>query len=1322
MMKNKIYSILVLFFVMAELTSASALFSYDNDKTGIDQIMPNDLTKDISINIDPFLAAEMKEKQDEKIPVLIEMKKQQKGSFDASKAKSVAIESQSALAASLGSMQAENVKQHWIVNMISAKVAAHDIDDIAARPDVKKVWLDREIKLIEPKSAMSSPDYGDGQIGAPQVWSIGYNGNGMKIAILDTGIDSTHPDLDGGKVVAENDFTDDSTTDDLNGHGTHCAGIAAGKLNSITSISGVAPGASLINAKVLNKIGTGYISWIINGIEWSMDQDADILSMSLGGWQMDGTASDPLCLAVTNAVNDGYVVVIAAVNAGPGDSTIGSPAVAYGAIAVAASDINNEIMRWSSKGPTGDGRVGIDVAAPGYNIISTSAGWETGDNTNNNYTVKSGTSMACPHVAGAAALLLEAYPDLTPKEVEGVLMNAADDVGYGIPEQGAGRLNVTAAYHALANGTLVNDPQWFVGRVHQGNYTNTFTAYNQNDSAVDVNITGSSGDAGDWITLDTANLSVLANGANTFSVTMNVTNTVPGIYSGSITVSDGRSNITIPISVNVMLMLENTTIDHITGYVDDDSGSGKFFPEGDWAYYTLDVKNGITNLNLSLNWKDPDNDLDIYLFDPNAGLIGESFTRDVPEVISVDNPSIGIWTVAIRAYELATTDESYNLTIDTTGENIGKITDITVTPLDVESFDNLTFGVNFMNTGTGSITTNGTIDVYHIGEYGRILEDELPISLKSANAGESINWIIEWTASLMTGNYEATAMLYYDDEVITEKTESFNVIDKTLPISNHPAGVEFTENTTANFTHWNLSDWHPGYYRVLRNGTQIVSETPWDDRENITVLVDTNIGTGDFNYTIQYNDSSNNYGIPDTVIITITKDIIQPYASGEIPANGSFVSNTTPLISVNITDNASGVDVSSIVMTVDGNIVDVTSTSTSTSMPGSYTVSNLTTALFTHAQIVNITVNATDNNSNPMNYNWSFNIDNVTPTINITSPLDGDSTTESSIIVRGCVNGTGSTPMVIVNGIEAPITLTNFSGTFTANIPLSPNTNIIHASVTDAAGNSNTTSIKVTRTSSQSSGGGGGGGGSSGETYANIEFKDAARVYINKDSQISFTFDEPENDILYVKYKALTNAGYISTVIEVLKDTSVFAKEAPYGTVYRNGNIWVGKSGYATGKNIEDPVVGFKVKKKWIKDNDIEDNSIKLNRYHEDTWTALFTAKTGENATYVYFESKTPGFSPFAITGYKKSIPIQTPTPAASSEEINKEQNKVLTTASPEETNKEQNEVPTTTTTPVPEVEAPPPKTISWWVSFLIVALIILVVAGVYMYLRKQQS
>jgi len=282
----------------------------------------------------------------------------------------------------------------------------------------------------------------------------------------------------------------------------------------------------------------------------------------------------------------------------------------------------------------------------------------------------------------------------------------------------------------------------------------------------------------------------------------------------------------------------------------------------------------------------------------------------------------------------------------------------------------------------------------------------------------------------------------------------------------------------------------------------------------------------------------------------------------------------------------------------------------------------------------------------------------------------------------------------------ASTTLANFSGTFTASVPISLGTNTIHANVTDAAGNTNNVSISVIRTSPPSppsnGGGGGGGGGSTGEEYENIEFKDVSRVYISADTDVSFTFNETGNDIGYIDYRALTSQGYISATIEVLKDTSALVKQAPAGIVYKNMNIWVGTYGYATEYNIENPVIGFKVQRSWIQDNHIDADSIKLNRYSEDVWTALPTTRIDEDATYLYFESQTPGFSPFAITGQKKILV----SPA------------VAETEAP---------TPTDAVTTPTEVETPLEPT-PWW-SYLLFGVVALVtIAGAYMYMRKRQG
>ncbi|MBA5942617.1 MAG: S8 family serine peptidase, partial [Methanophagales archaeon] len=457
--------------------------------------------QDLNPKIDPLIEQEMKIRPDEKIPIIIVLKDQHLKDiperFDVKEAKSLARSSQKSLASSIKQMQAVEMRQHWIINAISVKVPAEEIDEIAARQDVEKVWLDAEIKLIEPvvTPLTDQADYGDENINAHLLWDMGFNGTGINISILDTGIDTTHPDLDEGKVIFEKDFTGEGTTDDLRGHGTHVAGIAAGRYNEAVEVRGVAPNASLLNARVLGQGGYGLTSWIISGIEWSIEQEADILCMSLGMWQKDGTGRDPLSLAVTNAVEEwGVIVVVSAGNRGPGEGTIGSPAVAYGAIAVAASDSEDRIADFSSRGPTRDGRVGIDIAAPGQNIIAPNADWEN----QADHIHYCGTSMSAPHAAGAVALLLDAFygDDLRPEDVERALKNSAFDIDYDILEQGAGRLDVLEAYYNLKEGISV-DHEWSAGTHLSGTHiSKTFTIENKCVNATNVSITKSTGDAG----------------------------------------------------------------------------------------------------------------------------------------------------------------------------------------------------------------------------------------------------------------------------------------------------------------------------------------------------------------------------------------------------------------------------------------------------------------------------------------------------------------------------------------------------------------------------------------------------------------------------------------------------------------------------------------------------------------------------------------------------------------------------------------------------------------------------------------------------------
>jgi subtilisin family serine protease len=296
-------------------------------------------------------------------------------------------------------------------------------------------------------------------IKAKNVWNVGYKGAGEVIAIIDTGIDASHQDLDQGKVIGWKDFVNGRTTPyDDHGHGTHCASTAAGTGEaSGGKYTGVAPEASLVGVKVLDSSGSGTESNVIAGIQWCVDNKAtygiDVISMSLGiDRDCDGTCS--VCQAADNAWDAGIFMAIAAGNSGSARMSIGCPGNAKKVVTVGAiDDSSGSIASWSSRGPTLDTRLKPDVCAPGVSITAAKA------NSGNQYTTMSGTSMATPHVAGAAALLIDAKGgSVAPYLVKGALISTAVDKGTTGPDidYGWGIIDVYAAYQWIINPPAVS--------------------------------------------------------------------------------------------------------------------------------------------------------------------------------------------------------------------------------------------------------------------------------------------------------------------------------------------------------------------------------------------------------------------------------------------------------------------------------------------------------------------------------------------------------------------------------------------------------------------------------------------------------------------------------------------------------------------------------------------------------------------------------------------------------------------------------------------------------------------------------------------------
>lgn len=301
--------------------------------------------------------------------------------------------------------------------ILIANLTDSEIEALKNNKDVATVEEDGEMHALEtslrlegaPEVLAETIPVGVNQIKAPAGWGAS-QGLAIKVFILDTGIDSDHPDLVANLHEGKSFVPTESTTEDYHGHGTHCAGTVAAAINGF-GVVGVAPYAYLHPVKVLSSTGSGNWSWLIAGIDWVMAKKGPrIASMSLGG--VAPAAVKTIC---DSAYADGILLVAAAGNSGPGDNTVGDPARFDSVIAVSAIDSADVIAAFSSRGPQ------VEITAPGVNVLSTTRG--------GGYGGMSGTSMACPHVAGAAAMGWGSHRTVNNKQVRKLLQMTAFNLG-----------------------------------------------------------------------------------------------------------------------------------------------------------------------------------------------------------------------------------------------------------------------------------------------------------------------------------------------------------------------------------------------------------------------------------------------------------------------------------------------------------------------------------------------------------------------------------------------------------------------------------------------------------------------------------------------------------------------------------------------------------------------------------------------------------------------------------------------------------------------------------------------------------------------------
>jgi len=355
-----------------------------------------------------------------------------------------------------------NIKRLWLINSMAFTAKAAAIDKLRDRVEIAGVGLDYTIHLPETLYTSGSPaEWNINIIDAPELWNLGFTGEGIVVASMDTGVDLDHPDVNSQWRGGENSWYDPhgehNSPYDNDGHGTQTMGIMVGGDAGSTAI-GVAPDANWIAVKIFDDSGDAQFSDIHLGFQWLLDPDGDpntgdSPNIVNNSWEIQGHVDE--CVLefhddVTTLRTVGIAVIFAAGNEGPASSTSVSPANYDNSFAVGSINSSNSVTLSSSRGPSPcSAELFPTVVAPGANIKTSDLTF--GGVFPNSYAYVSGTSFAAPHVSGGMALLMEAFPTLSPVEVEDALILSAEDLGpVGADyDYGYGLINLTAAYEQL---------------------------------------------------------------------------------------------------------------------------------------------------------------------------------------------------------------------------------------------------------------------------------------------------------------------------------------------------------------------------------------------------------------------------------------------------------------------------------------------------------------------------------------------------------------------------------------------------------------------------------------------------------------------------------------------------------------------------------------------------------------------------------------------------------------------------------------------------------------------------------------------------------
>ena len=642
---------------------------------------------------------------------------------------------------SLASVNSTEVKAFQLGDYYQMKIIKSDL--------LKLQSLDSVEKISPVKTYNILLDYSVPLIGASSFWNASYNGSGIKICVLDTGINKTHPAF-GNRVIAEKDFTSDNSTADLNKHGTHVAGIAA---SSDSLYTGVAPGALLLNAKVCDSSGSCADPDIMNGIDWCVSQKADILTMSFGG---SGSPTDTLSNYVDLTADKGKTLTIAAGNSGSKAGTISCPGCAHKVITVGStqsgksSTTPDKISSSSSRGPTSDNRIKPDLVAPGEPITSAknTGGWVS----------LKGTSMSAPHVAGLSALLLQARPSISIEELKALLMDTANDLGTAGKDNdyGAGRVNATRAFQEISNTVKANitNSTWVAHNIYVPPNSSEIraTLYWPENSTLHSDL--------DFYLADPAGY-VQA-------------------FSESSENTDEMLSLSRPlIGGNWKLSVHSFDVNGIQPYVvaSNFKPSGQMFVKSasmtGIVYHRINVTSNST-LIVNADWNSSSS-INLYLYDSFKNFVNSSAINGTnSQTLSIQTPTPGVWLAKLVPASSNFTDTPYTIT------STFQIFDQTISPaLPTKTSLFLNGSITNLTAERGSII-NITSLLNTTAAKSAIIEiNSTPIPL-STNQTTSFN--LTNTSDLL-GAYNITAYLSDDENFTFSSATAFLFIRDTIPPS-----------------------------------------------------------------------------------------------------------------------------------------------------------------------------------------------------------------------------------------------------------------------------------------------------------------------------------------------------------------------------------------------------------------------------------------------------------------------------------------------------------------------------------------------------------